>query len=190
MGEPFICYDALNIGKRARFNREHFSKVLEYMAEETKALIDSASREGASARLVESLKSIHDSLLKLREDVSVKLEDVARSIDSLIRSDVCGLEKADICTFKELPELVKAYGYKRALVECFKKNVVACRDVTKEFTDLEKDEKVLEVVFYDLDGSIRKSYVRYKQDGSKIKDFTRPVVPAAYERCFGVHVEV
>jgi len=189
MNEPFICYDVLNISKRARFNREDFSKVLEYMAEEVKALVDRASRENANIQLIESLKNIYDSLLKLREDINIKLEDIARDVDNLVRSDLCKLEKADICTFDKLQELIKDYSHRRALIECFKKNIVTCRDVTKEFIDLEKDEKVLEVLFYNLDGTIKKSYVTYKQNKLKIKEYTRPIVPATYEKCLNISVE-
>jgi hypothetical protein len=189
MSDPFICYDLIDIGRRARFDSGDFSKVIDHLARGLVSLVDKARKENASSQLVDSMMLIYNMLLRVKEDTAAKLEQLAKYIDDLLKSGVCNLEKRDVCTSDELAKLVAEIGFRRAAVECLKKNIVACRDITNLFADVEEGERIVEVIYYDPIYDIKRTSVRYKKGWEKIRGGFHPLVPAVYEKCLGINVE-
>jgi hypothetical protein len=190
MSDPFICYELIDIGRRARFDRDEFSKVVDHLAEDLMALIDRARKENASAPLVDSMTLIHSILLRIKEITADNLEQLAKYIDDLIKSSVCNLEKRDVCTSDEFAKLVAEIGFRRAAVECFKKNIVACRDITNMFMSAKEGERIAEVIYYDPISGINRTMVKYSKGREKIRGAFFPIVPAVYEKCLGINVDV
>jgi len=190
MSDPFICYELIDIGRRARFDRDSFSEVVDHLAKDLMALIDKARKDNASASLVNSMAFIHRILLQIKEVTASNLEQLAKYIDDLIKSSVCSLEKSDVCTGDELAKLIAELGYRSGAIECFKKNIVACRDITNMFINVEEGERIVEVIYYDPIYGIKRTSVRYKKGREKIGGAFYPVVPAVYEKCLGIKVEV
>jgi hypothetical protein len=58
------------------------------------------------------------------------------------------------------------------------------------FIDLGSGEKVVNVLYFLPSVEIERAYVRYIQGSEKIKTVTRAIVPAVYEKCLGIKVEV
>jgi hypothetical protein len=190
MSDPFICYELIDIGRRARFDRDEFSKVIDHLARGLMSLVDKARKENAGTQLVDSMMLIYSILIRIKEDTTGKLEMLAKYIDDLIKSGVCSLEKRDVCTSDEFAKLVAEIGFRRAAVECFKKNIVACRDITNMFMSVKEGERIAEVIYYDPISGINRIMVKYSKGREKIKGAFFPIVPAVYEKCLGIKVEV
>jgi hypothetical protein len=190
MSDPFICYYLIDIGRRVRFSRDDFSKAIDNLAEDLMSLIDRARKDNASAQLVDNMVLIHNMLLKVEEVTSDMLEKLAKYIDDLLKSDICNLEKRDVCTGDEFAKLVSEVGYRRAVVECYKKNIIACRDVTIMFKNVKEGERVFEVIYHEPVYGINRVTVKYSKGREKVRGAFFPIVPAAYEKCLGIKVEV
>jgi hypothetical protein len=174
--EPFICYELL----RAKPNESaldrlmHSAKLLEHLA-------DKARREGHS-QLAERIALINNSLQSLLRMLELELEKISKSIDELMSSELCGLGVSGICTSSELYELARQMG-RRGVIECFKRNIVACRDVTSEFVDLEPDTRAIEAVYYFPNGQLNRAIVLHGPG----KRHLRPDALAVVEKCLGVN---
>jgi hypothetical protein len=190
MSDPFICYDLIDIGRRARFDRDELSKVIDHLARDLMSLIDRARKENASTQLVDSMMIIYSMLIRINEDTAGKLEMLAKYIDDLIKSGVCNLENIDVCTSDEFAKLIAEIGFRRAAIECFKKNIVACRDITNLFMNVKDGERIADVIYYDPVYGISRTSVKYSKGREKIRGAFFPIVPAVYEKCLGIKVEV
>jgi hypothetical protein len=51
MSDTFICYELLDISRRARFVRDEFSNVIDHLAEDLMSLVYKARKENANKHL-------------------------------------------------------------------------------------------------------------------------------------------
>ena len=169
----FICYELV----RLKPSRESFN-TLNQLSIELKHLADRARREGFT-QLAERIEQVRGVVEGLVRKVNNLLEEVSKAVEDLIWSELCGLRKEDICT-----EIVKD---RRAMIECYKRNIVACRDVTTNFTNLEPGVRAIEAVYYTPNGSIEKRVFLYWP--GRESGLVRIDALAVYEKCLGARVE-
>jgi len=81
--------------------------------------------------------------------------------------------------------MAEKMGRRRALVECYKQNIVTCRDITNEFTDLREGEKVAEAIVLLHDATPLRVYVKSPPETKQ----PPPIIEAVYEKCLGIKFE-
>jgi len=169
----FICYELV----RLKPSGESFN-TLNQLSIELKHLADRARREGFT-QLAERIEQARGAVEELVRKVNSLLEEASKAVEDLIWSELCGLRKEGICT-----EIVSD---RRAVIECYKKNIVACRDATDDFISLEPGVRAIEAIYYTPSGSIERGVFLYWP--GKERSPTRLDALAVYEKCLGVRVE-
>jgi len=87
---------------------------------------------------------------------------------------------SDYCTLKELSR-AKSF---RDVIECWKRNILSCRDVSDEFRGSRLGRRYIEVEFINLNGEHGETIIVYEPGAEKEK--LHPLVLAAYEKCLGI----
>jgi len=87
---------------------------------------------------------------------------------------------SEYCT---LNDLVKARSF-RDIIECWKRNILSCKDVTNEFITVKPGRRYIEVHFIDFEGEHGITVIEYEPGDEKFK--YHPLVLAAYEKCLGI----
>jgi uncharacterized phage infection (PIP) family protein YhgE len=169
----FICYELV----RLKPSGESFN-TLNQLLTMLESLASKAKREGF-AQLAERMEETRRKIEEIAGRVNSLLEEASKAVEDLIWSELCGLKKENICK-----EIVRG---RRAMIECYKRNIVACRDATDDFISLEPGVKAIEAIYYSPSGSIERGVFLYWP--GKERGPTRIDALAVYEKCLGVHVE-
>jgi len=119
---------------------------------------------------------------------SERLGVYSKMVANSMRSKLLGLLGNKVCTYSDLDELVKRFGKERAIIECYKQNIVVCRDASNVF-GLGEGEKMIDVVYFKPDGTPDRMFIRYVPGYEKIRYGTLPIVLAVYEKCLGIKVD-
>lgn len=175
--EAFICYELVRVKEGvslACFGG--LARNLEELAERARGL---GYRE-----LAERISEIHSRLSSLLHVVERALGEVSASIDELASSSLCGLRAEGICTLSELSGLLEREG-RRGAIECFKRNIVACRDAASELVDLEPGVTAVEALYYSPSGRLTKAVFLYRP-GKEREVAVRTDALAVFEKCLGV----
>jgi hypothetical protein len=190
VSEKFVCFDLSELGKTISSLKEQLNSMFKVLTEKLADLVDRGKGERADPLLAQNIATIYHTLHYAVLVFGDKLEISEREIKTLVRSHLCGLARDDICTYREFEDLERSFGRERAVVECLKKNIVECREVTSEFFDLEEGARAVEVIYYEPTGELAKRTVVYRPGSEKIRGAFHPIVPAAYEKCLLVRVEI
>jgi hypothetical protein len=89
----------------------------------------------------------------------------------------------DYCTYEELQ---RSRSF-RVIVECWKKNIVECDEITDDLLNPKHGRRYILVWFVDFDRLVKSRLVVYEPGAEKEKN--HPLVLAAYEKCLGVKTQ-
>jgi hypothetical protein len=184
MSEAFVYYKFYEIGRKIDEARNEIVGRLEVILKELDKLISDARREGVDPMQIDNMITTFFEVRSVMDFVDKKLGYYGKLIVDAMRNAIQRLLLNKVCTFEDFERMSKEMGKERALVECYKRNVVACRDITKEFTDLREGEKVVEAVVLLPDATPLWLYV---ESPPTIKQYP-PLVEAVYEKCLGMKV--
>jgi hypothetical protein len=190
MSEPFICFDFLDVGRVMDKFRVSVVSEGKTIASKLESLIKRAREENVDPVIIDSMMSTMFSVLDVVNYVDNRLSALVKSIEWFMESALCGLSRKNICTYEKLQELMKRFGEARGAIECYKQNIVACRDVTSNIVTAREGEKVLDVIYFEPSGELERKLIGYLPGNEKIKPATPPIVAATYEKCLGIKVEV
>jgi hypothetical protein len=190
MSEPFICYDFLDVGRRIDKFRSDVVGNGKAIVAKLESLIKRARNENVDPLIIDNMISAMFSVLNVIDYVDERLSMLVKSIERFMDSASCGISKKNVCTHERMQELVNRYGGARGVIECFKQNIVACKDITSSIVTAREGEKVLDVVYFEPSGELERELVGYLPGGERIKHATPPIVAATYEKCLGIRVEV
>jgi len=184
MSEAFVYYKFYRIGQRIDEARKEIVGRLEVILKELDQLIKDAKREGVDPMQIDNMIMTYFEVQNVVDFADKKLGYYSKLIVDMMRNAIQLLLLNKMCTFEDFERMPKEMDKEKALVECYKQNVVACRDITKEFTDLREGEKVVEAIVLMPDATPLWLYVK---SPPTIKQHPPPV-EAVYEKCLGIKV--
>jgi len=189
MSEAFIYYEFYRVGALIRRSLEKIDDELESLLFVLDLVASDARKEGVDPLQVGNMEAVRYAVQDIKNSVGEKLGARSKMVMDAARSRLLKLVNSKICTYSDLDELAERVGKDRAVIECFKQNIVACRDESSKFTDLKENEKMLNVVYFLPSEEVERIYIKYSPGREKIKPATPPIVPATYEKCLGIKVE-
>jgi len=172
----FICYELVRMKPSRSLGK------LDWLPTELRRLEEEAKREGL-VELAEKIEEAREKAEGLIRQIESALEGITKTLDDLAWSELCGLRREEICS--EIT--VKYLQGRRALIECYKKNIVACKEVTSDFENLEPGFRAIEAVYYTSSGSLERNIFLYWP--GREKKPARLDALAVYEKCLGIKVE-
>lgn len=187
MSEAFIYYEFYRVGALIRKSLEKIDDELEFLLYVLDLVVNDARKEGVDS--LQIVETVHNAVQGIKNSVGEKLGMLSKMVMDVMRSKLLKLVNGKICTYSDLDELAKRVSKDRAVIECFKQNIVVCRDESSKFTDLKENEKMLNVVYFLPSGEVERIYIKYSPGREKIEPATPPIVPAVYEKCLGIKVE-
>jgi len=101
-------------------------------------------------------------------------------IVSLIMRDADAVRRLGLCTYVELAKGCSSF---RDVIECWKRNILHCRDITDDILNPRPNHRYIEVVYVTPYIEPRKAVIVYEEGAEKEK--AHPLVLAAYEKCLG-----
>ena len=189
MSGAFIYYEFYRVGALIRKSLEKIDDELELLLYVLDLAVNDARKEGADPLQVGNMEAVRHAVQDIKNSVGERLGMLSKMVMDAMRSELLKLVNSKICTYSDLDELVKRVGKDRAVIECYKQNIVACKDEPSKFFGLEENEKMLSVVYFLPSGEVERIYIKYSPGREKIKPTTPPIVPATYEKCLGIRVE-
>jgi hypothetical protein len=190
VSEAFIYYEFYRVGALIRKSLEKIDDELEFLLYVLDLVVNDARKEGVDPLQVANMETIHNAVQGIKNSVGEKLDMLSKMVMDAMRSELLKLANSKICTYSDLDELAKRVSKDRAVIECFKQNIVVCRDESSKFIDLKESEKMLNVVHFLPSGEVERIYIKYSPGREKTKPATLPIVPATYEKCLGIKVEI
>jgi len=190
MNEAFIYYEFYSIGFKIKKAMEKISDEIDTLLIALDFLISEAKKEKIDPQKINTMIEVYYALQNIKNFVNERLGVHSKMVMDLMRNELLKLVGGKICTFEDLEILAKGANSKRAIIECFKQNIITCRDDTDKFITTSEDEKILNVVYFLPNGTVERSYISYRKGYEKDARSPYPIVLAAYEKCLGVKVEV
>jgi hypothetical protein len=184
MSEAFVYYRFYEIGRRIDEVRKEIVERLEAILKELDKLISDARKEWVDPMQIDNMITTFFEIKNVADFANEKLGYYSKLIVNAMINALQRLLISKMCTFEDFERMSKEMGKERALVECYKQNVVACRDTTKEFTDLREGEKVVEAIVLSPDATPLRLYVK----SPPVAKQHPPSIEAVYEKCLGVKV--
>ncbi|MCC6057044.1 MAG: hypothetical protein LM583_10255 [Desulfurococcaceae archaeon] len=189
MSEAFIYYEFYEIGAKIKKSMERIDEELDTLLMSLDLLINNAKKDNVDPQQIDNMITVYYAIQRVKNYVDENLCVYSKLVMDAMRNELLKLMNSKICTYSDLDELVKRVGKDRAIIECYKQNIVVCRDATSMFIDLEKDEKMIDVVYFIPNGEPARMYIRYSPGRERIRGAYYPIVPAVYVKCLGVKVE-
>jgi hypothetical protein len=189
VSEAFIYYEFYRVGALIKKSLEKIDDELEFLLFVLDLVVNDARKEGVDLLQI-NMETVRNAVQDIKNSFGEKLGMLSKMVVDEMRSKLLKLVNSRICTYNDLDELTKRVGKDRAVIECYKQNIVACRDESSKFIDLKENEKMLNVVYFLPSGEVERIYIKYSPGREKIKPTTPPIVPAVYEKCLGVKVEL
>ena len=181
----FVYYEFYEVGERLAKAMNRIGGELNDLLTSLDALVERAKRENADPLAIETMITVYYAVQTVKNSVGEKLGVYIKMVAESMRSKLLNLLGNRICTYSDLNELTKRFGVERAIVECYKQNIVACRDAP----NAQEGEKMIDVIYFKPDGAPDRILIRYLPGNEKLRYGTLPIILAVYEKCLGVKVD-